>query len=401
MVLTLAAVLAWPAAAAPPWLGTGRVHGFVVETQGRPVLGAADAVATIEEFGAFTSAPCAALAAPLRRLLEERQGAVKLIFRHLPGGGGPDGRVAAEIAEEAFAQGHFWEFHEAAFARAGKLRSDDAFRVASLVGLDMARLRRALDSGLHRVAVAADERLARRRGLRAVAPVLLVGGRVVAGALGYDLLASAVDREVARARSATLAGAAPRVAQQARPARRVALRTIGAPSRGSEAARVVLVEFADLARRDRGHVASMIVQLRHDFPDGVRHAFKHAPAAAESMAVHEIAAEAHRQGRFWELYDRLALGVLPAVGGAESRTRTAERLAQAAGLDLAAVKAALGAGLHRSAIEQDAREAARLGVRDGAIFVDGQKIEAPPTYQLLREAVEVALRGGLLQALPR
>ena len=128
MLLTLAAVLAWPAAAAPPWLGTGRVHGFVVETQGRPVLGAADAVATIEEFGA-QARPAPALATPLRRLLEERQGA-KLIFCRP----GRSRQARCRRDRGGVCAGPILEFHDAAFARDGSFARRRPRRVARRAG---------------------------------------------------------------------------------------------------------------------------------------------------------------------------------------------------------------------------------------------------------------------------
>jgi protein-disulfide isomerase len=101
------------------------------------VLGDPDAPVTVIEYGDYECPYCAAAAPVLRRLVEESDGRVRLVFRNFPlADRHPYALTAALAAEAAGAQGAFWPMHDLLFARQERL-DDAALRAyAEELGLD-------------------------------------------------------------------------------------------------------------------------------------------------------------------------------------------------------------------------------------------------------------------------
>ena len=100
------------------------------------VLGNPDAAVTLLEYGDYECPYCGAAAPVLRRVVEESDGQVRLIFRNFPlPSVHPFALTAALAAEAAGAQGAFWPMHELIFARQDRL--DDAALRAYADELDL------------------------------------------------------------------------------------------------------------------------------------------------------------------------------------------------------------------------------------------------------------------------
>jgi len=104
---------------------------------GEHVLGDRSAPVTVVEYGDYECPYCAAAAPVLRRLVEESDGRIRLVFRNFPlAGRHPYALTAALAAEAAGAQGAFWPMHDLLFARQERL-DDAALRAyAEELGLD-------------------------------------------------------------------------------------------------------------------------------------------------------------------------------------------------------------------------------------------------------------------------
>ena len=105
------------------------------------VLGDPDAAVTLLEYGDYECPYCAAAAPVLRRVVEESEGQVRLLFRNFPiADRHPFALTAALAAEAAGAQGAFWGMHELLFARQDRL-DDTALRAyADELGIDGSRV---------------------------------------------------------------------------------------------------------------------------------------------------------------------------------------------------------------------------------------------------------------------
>ena len=101
------------------------------------VLGGPDATVTVLEYGDYECPYCAAAAPVLRRLVDESDGRVRLVFRNFPlADRHPFALTAALAAEAAGTQGAFWPMHELLMARQDRL-DDAALRsYAAELGID-------------------------------------------------------------------------------------------------------------------------------------------------------------------------------------------------------------------------------------------------------------------------
>ncbi|RMI05157.1 DsbA family protein [Cellulomonas triticagri] len=103
----------------------------------RLVLGDPAAPVTITEFGDLECPYCRDAAPVLRRLVEESDGRVRLVWRHFPlFQVHPHALIAALAAEAAAEQGLFWEMQEALFAQQDRLTEPDLRAVGARLGLD-------------------------------------------------------------------------------------------------------------------------------------------------------------------------------------------------------------------------------------------------------------------------
>jgi protein-disulfide isomerase len=108
----------------------------------------------------------------------------------------PHAIPAALAAEAAREQGKFWQMHDKLFENQAALASAPYERLAREIGLDLARFRRAYDSGKYRSRIEEDQRLAQSLGIGGT-PTLVVNGERVVGAVPYEQIKAVVDRKLA------------------------------------------------------------------------------------------------------------------------------------------------------------------------------------------------------------
>ena len=101
------------------------------------VRGNPSAAVTVLEYGDYECPYCAAAAPVLRRLVDESDGGVRLVFRNFPiADRHPYALTAALAAEGAAAQGAFWQMHELLFIKQDRLDDGSLRHYAELLGLD-------------------------------------------------------------------------------------------------------------------------------------------------------------------------------------------------------------------------------------------------------------------------
>lgn len=160
-------------------------------TDDRLVLGDPAAPVTVTEFGDLECPYCRAAEPVLRRLVEESDGGVRLVWRHFPlFQVHPHALIAALAAEAAAEHGQFWQMQRALFAQQDRLTEPDLRAVAARLGLDPATV---VGDAAQRFAdlVETDYVAGLSLGVRGT-PTLFVSGELYQGPLEVQALRAAV-----------------------------------------------------------------------------------------------------------------------------------------------------------------------------------------------------------------
>jgi protein-disulfide isomerase len=112
-----------------------------VTSNDSPLRGSPMAPVTLYEFSDFQCPHCKMAAPMLKKVVDESNGKVKLIFKQYPLPGHPKAREAAKAAVAAQKQGKFWEMHDLLFENQDQLQRANFDDYAKKVGLDLARFR--------------------------------------------------------------------------------------------------------------------------------------------------------------------------------------------------------------------------------------------------------------------
>lgn len=115
----------------------GAVH--VIDIQGAPVKGPADAAVTIIEFADFQCPFCSVAVQMLDSLVESYAPHVRVVFKDFPIKYHPHAQSTSQAGVAAHNQGKFWELHHMMFANRDRLDRPDVERYARSLNLDMKR----------------------------------------------------------------------------------------------------------------------------------------------------------------------------------------------------------------------------------------------------------------------
>jgi protein-disulfide isomerase len=164
-----------------------------------------------------------------------------------------------------------------------------------------------------------------------------------------------------------------------------------APIRGEKDAKVTIVAFSDFQCPFCGRVNPTLAKLLETYPGKVRVAFKHMPLRIhpDAPAAHAAAEAAGRQGKFWEMYDKIF---------ANQRELTPEKFKQYAtelNLDTALFEKDSADPAIQAKIDADLEEAEKLGVAGTpAFFINGKYLSGAQPYENFKKLVDEALAKG-------
>lgn len=181
---------------------------------------------------------------------------------------------------------------------------------------------------------------------------------------------------------------------------RLRVETAQAPRRGAAQPLVTLVMFSDYQCPFCARLEPVLRRLLETYPDELQIVFRNNPLAfhQDAMPAAEAALEAYDQGgdaTFWPFHDLL-------FENQRSLSRASlESYATQLGLDMGSFVRALDAHEHQTRIEQDQRDAARVGARGTPTsFINGRKLEGAQPYEAFDAIVqeELATARRLLEA---
>jgi protein-disulfide isomerase len=161
-------------------------------------LGPAGARLVVVEYGDFECANCKQAAPAVDMLLQRFEGQVRFVYRHCPLEEVHRHAVqAAEAAECAGAQGHFWAMYQLLFENQYALELDQLHGYAQRLWLDMYRYTRGMTEHTHLARVRSDIDSGRKSGVRAT-PGFFFNGKRQDVSFGLRLLFDATEAALQR-----------------------------------------------------------------------------------------------------------------------------------------------------------------------------------------------------------
>jgi protein-disulfide isomerase len=167
----------------------------------RLVRGDNEAPVTIMAFSDYQCPYCIRSEPVLAEVLARYPENVRIIHRHFPLDSiHPFARPASEAAMCADEQGKFWEFHDAIFARQGRLEAESFAEIGEELALDLDALGSCMEERRYEAFVQADFVAGQAAGVTGT-PAFFINGIPLKGARDADDLSRVVDSELARIES--------------------------------------------------------------------------------------------------------------------------------------------------------------------------------------------------------
>ncbi|ACI98359.1 DsbA family protein [Rhodospirillum centenum] len=148
-----------------------------------PVLGNPKGDLVLVEFFDYQCGYCKH-SQPERNAALKEDGKVKLVLKEFPILG-PGSVVATKAALAARAQDRYAPLHEALMQHQGRLDEETVMQIAEKAGLDMAKLRKDMESESVQAEIDANLALARQLGIQGT-PAFVIGDTLVPGAIEKD-----------------------------------------------------------------------------------------------------------------------------------------------------------------------------------------------------------------------
>jgi protein-disulfide isomerase len=175
------------------------------------------------------------------------------------------------------------------------------------------------------------------------------------------------------------------------PGERYSVDVGSAPIRGEKNAKLTIVEFSDFQCPFCNRVNPTLLQLLQAYPDKVRIAFKHMPLGmhVDAPAAHAAAEAAHRQGKFWEMHDKIF------ANQRELKPEKFREYAKEIGLDLVKFEQDLASPDVKKRIDADSQEAEKLGVSGTpAFFINGRYLSGAQPFESFKKMIDEELAKG-------
>jgi protein-disulfide isomerase len=195
-----------PAAEGEPMRVPALALSTLVPSKDNPTKGSAKAKVTVQIFGDFECPFCQRVEPTLAQLERHFAGRVRFVWRNYPLPFHENAALAAEAAQEVFAQKGapaFWAYHDLLFAAQtkGGLERANLERLAQKLGMDVKRFRSALDTRRHRPVIDKDIEVAKKAEFDGI-PVFVINGYLVIGAQPLAAFERTVERALAEAETA-------------------------------------------------------------------------------------------------------------------------------------------------------------------------------------------------------
>lgn len=161
-----------------------------------------------------------------------------------------------------------------------------------------------------------------------------------------------------------------------------------APSKGPEDALVTIVEWSDFQCPFCNRVSPTLAKIEEEYGDRVRIVFKHMPLSIHPQApqAHAASEAAHRQGKFWEMHDRIF------ANQRDLSVATLESHARAIGLDMDQYAKDVADASVKARIDEDMKQASGLNVTGTpSFFINGRFLSGAQPFENFKRAIDAAI----------
>ncbi|RJO65839.1 MAG: thioredoxin [Myxococcales bacterium] len=359
---------------------------------------------TIIIFSEFQCPFCSRVKPTVEQLVKDYPDKVRVVFKHNPLPFHKDAFPASEAAFAAGEQGKFWEMHDKLFDNQKALTRPDLEKYAQELGLDMDKFKKALDEGVFKARIEADQKLANQFAARGT-PHIFINGLRLRGAQPIEKFKEIIDAELPKAEEIAKSGAADVYAEitksaldkaaepepQKRPEDNSVYKiSVGAKSamKGDKDALITIIEFSDFQCPFCERVEKTIDQVMEEYKGKVRIYFRHNPLPfhkdATPAAKAAIAAQA--QGKFWEMHAKLF------ADRKDLSEAGLEAKAKEIGLNLDKYKKVIKDQATEDQIKADMEEAKNFGARGTpAFFINGRKLTGAQPFENFKKLIDELL----------
>jgi protein-disulfide isomerase len=172
-----------------------------LNNEGAPSKGPAEAKVTLVEFSDFQCPFCSRFFPTLKQVEQNFGDKVRIVYRQFPLTNiHPNAFKAAEASLCAHDQGKFWDMHDMMFQDQKRLSVKDLKATAGRLGLNQKKFDTCLDTGRYTEQVQEDLKEGSRVGVTGTPAVFVNGVAIDGGAAPYEVVAKAIEKELASAK---------------------------------------------------------------------------------------------------------------------------------------------------------------------------------------------------------
>ena len=380
--------------------------------EGSPTMGAKSAKITIVEWSDFQCPYCSRVEPTLKQIMDTYKGEVKLVWRNEPLAFHPNAMPAAKAAMAAGRQGKFWEMHDLMFSHQGDLSDAKYEEWAKQIGVNVDRWKKDKESPEIAAQIGKDSTYGQSVGADGT-PAFFVNGKFISGAMPFDSFKTIIDEQLKKADEllkkgtskeklyealvaenvkAAPAAAAPSAAAGAGEVVKV---DVGAaPVIGPKNAPVTIVVFSDFQCPFCSRVEPTLLQIRSEYKDKVRIAWKNQPLPfhPNAMPAAEAAMAAYAQGndKFWEMHDKLF------ANQGQLSPAFYDQVAKEIGLNMDKFHASIEAHKDQATIQADMSAGAAVGAGGTpTFFVNGRKLVGAMPFESFKQLIDAELASKL------
>jgi protein-disulfide isomerase len=190
-----------PAAQRPAAPDANKIYNIAVPADA-PIKGSKTAKVVIQEFSDFQCPFCSRVGPTIKQIEQTYGNKVAIVWRDYPLPFHQNAPVAHQAAREVFEQGgseKFWKFHDKLFEGQRELTRENIEKWAQeLGGINVGKLKAALDSGKHKARMDADMAAIAKAGAQIGTPSFFINGKLLQGAQPFDAFKTEIDAALAK-----------------------------------------------------------------------------------------------------------------------------------------------------------------------------------------------------------